>query len=361
MELKLLVGSGEFWDALKEDIARARESVSVQTLSFEGDQTGLALSECLRDSTADGKRIIVDCFTKHFITDRWVFAPQNRFDAEHRAEVLATRKMIVDNITAGVDVKWVNPFGFLYRKSPARNHKKMILVDGHITYIGGINFSDHNFEWHDMMLRIDDEEVAAFMQQDFNETWSGRDVFTRRDFDGLSIALIDGKTNEKTFSEMFDLIGSARKSIFIESPYLSFPFYDHLRSAVDRRVEVTVLMPDLNNRKWVQKYTEWEGARSGINLRTYVPKMTHLKAMLVDEEVLVVGSSNFDYFSYRTQQEVVAVVTRPDLVQDFIKRVRDADLAQSRAADADEVSRLTFLLYGFIRAMGELTVTLAKI
>jgi len=360
MELKLLVGSGEFWDALKADIEKAKDSVVVQTLSFEGDDAGMGLSHAMRACTAADRRIIVDYFTWHFITDRWVFSPRNRLDSEHRAEVLATGQMMHDNEAAGVGIKWVNPFGFLYRKSPVRNHKKMILIDGRTTYIGGINFSDHNFEWHDMMLRIEDPGVAEFMMTDFDATWSGKDLFSEHDFDGISISLIDGKTNEKTFERIFDLIGSARRSIFIESPYLSWPFYDHLRSAVKSGVVVTVVMPDLNNRAWVQRYTEWEAARSGIKLRNYVPKMTHLKAMLVDEKVLVVGSSNFDYFSYKTQQEVVAVVTRPDLVQDFITRIRDADLAQSKSADAAKVKKSTVLLYGFIRAMGKVTVTLAK-
>jgi cardiolipin synthase len=237
----------------------------------------------------------------------------------------------------------------------------MVVIDGHISYIGGINFSDHNFEWHDLMLKIDDRDVAAFMQRDFDNTWAGRDVFSRSEFDGMSISLIDGRSNEDSFAEIFDLIGAARKSIFIESPYLSWPFYDHLRSAIERGVVVKVLMPDANNRSWVQRYTEWEAARSGIHLHNYVPKMTHLKAMLIDEEVLVVGSSNFDYYSYRTQQEVVALVRNPDLVREFIVRVRDADLKQSKPADASVVKKSTVLLYGFIRAMGKLTVTLAKI
>jgi len=282
-------------------------------------------------------------------------------DKEHRAEVLGTWQMMDDNEAAGVGIKWVNPFGFLYRKSPVRNHKKMILIDGHTTYIGGINFSDHNFEWHDMMLRIEDPNVAEFMMTDFDATWAGKNLFSERDFDGISISLIDGETNEKWFEKIFNLIGSARTSIFIESPYLSWPFYHHFRLAVERGVDITVLMPDLNNRAWVQRYTEWEGARSGIKLRNYLPKMTHLKAMLVDEETLVVGSSNFDYFSYRTQQEVVAVVTRPDLVHDFKIRIRDADLARSKSADATKVKKSTVLLYGFIRAMGKFTVTLAKL
>ena len=361
MHFKLLVGSQEFWPQLQSDIEAARKSICVQTLSFEADEAGTGLSEAIRASGAADRRIIVDRFTRHFISDRWVFSPRNRLNKAHRSEVVGTREMFGLNGEAGVKVKWVNPFGFLYHKASVRNHKKMILIDERIAYIGGINFSDHNFEWHDMMIRIDDPEVAQFMQADFDNTWEGRDIYSRGAFDGIVIRLIDGNTNEQTFSEVFDLIDSANESIFIESPYLSWPFWDYLRSAVERGVDVTILMPADNNRSWVQWYTTWEAARSGINLRYYMPKMTHLKSMLIDERLLIVGSSNFDYYSYRTQQEVVAAVTDEELVSEFIERVRDVDLAQSRAVDTSEVRRSTVVLYGFIRVMGKLTTTLAKL
>lgn len=361
MRFKLLVGSEEFWDSLSADIATAESSVCVQTLSYEADEAGMRLSEAMRSCKVPDRRIVVDRFTRHFISDRWVFSPLNRMDKVHRAEVVGTREMFVQNETAGVKTNWVNPFGFLYHKASVRNHKKMMVIDDRIAYIGGINFSEHNFEWHDMMVRIEDPDVARFMQADFDQTWVGNDVYSRGEFEGIVIRLIEGSTNEETFAEVFDLIDSAKESIFIESPYLSWPFWEYLKSAVDRGVDVTILMPEANNRGWVQRYTTWEAARSGIELRYYTPKMTHLKSMLIDERVLVIGSSNFDYFSYRSQQEVVAAVTDTDLVSDFIERVRDADLAQSRAVDTSEVKKNTVVLYGFIRAMGKLITTLAKI
>lgn len=361
MRFKLLVGSQEFWSHLRSDIEAARTSVCVQTLSFEADDAGYGLSEAIRTCEAADRRIIVDRFTHHFIADRWVFSPLNRLDKAHRSEVVGTREMFGHNGEAGVETKWVNPFGILYHKASVRNHKKMILVDDRIAYIGGINFSDHNFEWHDMMVRIDDPDVTQFMKADFDSTWEGRDVYSRGEFDGLVIRLIDGKTNEQTFSEVFTLIDAATDSIFIESPYLSWPFWDYLRSAVDRGVDVTILMPADNNRGWVRRYTTWEAARSGINLRHYTPKMTHLKSMLIDESLLIVGSSNFDYFSYRSQQEVVVAVTDEGLVSEFIERVRDADLAQSRSVDTSEAKGNTVVLYGFIRAIGKLATTLAKL
>lgn len=361
MKTTLLVGSKAFWESLERDIRSASQSVLVQTLSFEGDETGMALSHAVRDSRAGDRRIIVDEFTKHFISDRSVHSRRNKRDPEHRREVLATWEMIEENVAQGVQTRFVNPFGLLFHKIPKRNHKKMMLIDDRVTYLGGINFSDHNFLWHDMMVRIEDPAVAGFMRADFERTWSGVDEFSHGAFDGMDIFLVDGRSNEATFEKLFELITGARSSVFIESPYLSFPFYEYLREAVDRGVAVTVLTPDLNNRKSVQRYTEWEAARSGIDLRFYTPEMTHLKAMLIDDETLVVGSSNFDYLSYRTQQEVIAIVRRRDLVDDFIRRVRDPDLAASRPADLGSPKASTYILYGAMRVIGKLAVTVARV
>jgi cardiolipin synthase len=360
MKTTLLVGSADFWNSLEADIRSASQSVLVQTLSFEGDRTGQALSGAMRASSAADRRIIVDSFTKHFISDRSVHSLSSRRDPGHRLEIRATREMIEEDRRAGIGVRFVNPFGFLFRKITKRNHKKMILVDDRVTYIGGINFSDHNFRWHDMMVRIEDAGVATFMRSDFETTWNGNDRFSAGHFEGIDIYLVDGRSNDETFQRLFDLIGRARRSIFIESPYLSFPFYHHLRKAVNRGVAVTVLTPDLNNRKTVQRYTEWEAARSGISLRFYLPEMTHLKAMLVDDETLVVGSSNFDYLSCRTQQEVIAIAGGKELVSDFIRMVRDPDLENSRPAGVIERRRSTYVLYGAMRLIGKVAVGVAK-
>ena len=361
MRFTLLVGSAEFWTHLRADIAAAQASVCVQTLSFEADAAGMGLSEAMRASGAADRRIIVDRFTQHFVSDRWVFSPVNRLDAEHRAEVVGTRDMIAANRAAGVAVTWVNPFGLLYRKAPARNHKKMMLIDDRVAYIGGVNFSDHNFAWHDLMVRIEDPEVVRFLQADFDATWAGRDELSQKTFGALEITLLDGATNETAFGDVLRRIDAAETSVFIESPYLTWPFWGHLKRAVQRGVAVTVLMPAANNRSWMQRYTTWEAARAGVALRYYTPAMTHLKAMLIDERVLLVGSSNFDYFSLRTQQEVLATVTDEALVAEFIARVRDADLARSRAADASDVKRGGAALYGLIRGVGTAVTALARL
>ena len=61
--------------------------------------------------------------------------------------------------------------------------------------------------------------------------------------------------------------------------------------------------------------------------------MSHLKAMLVDDEHLIAGSSNFDYFSYRIHQEILAVFTDPYVISEFRERVMIPDLANAGSVE----------------------------
>src|SRR5438046_7009580 len=118
---------------------------------------------------------------------------------------------------AGVAIKFTNPFGASPRKLLSRNHKKLIVIDESAAYIGGINFSEHNASWHDMMLRIEDEAVAGFLRQDFLATWDGRDRVAKGQFAGLDLFTVDGRTNRAAFQRVLDLIDGAQQSIFVES------------------------------------------------------------------------------------------------------------------------------------------------
>ncbi len=79
-------------------------------------------------------------------------------------------------------------------------------------------------------------------------------------------------------------------------------------------------------------YAEWAAARAGVTVRLYDGRMSHIKAMLVDGEALVVGSSNFDYLSFYTNQEVLAIVRDPEVIAQYQRDVLDPDLAAERRA-----------------------------
>jgi len=356
VQIELLVDAEPFWVRLKADIAAAQNRVYIQTLSFEGDSVGLALAEAMAASPAVDKRIVVDHYTRCVLSDKFLYSPRNLFDSELRREDKATAAMIAGLISRRVAVKFVNPVGPALCRFAYRNHKKIIVIDDRVCYLGGINFSDHNFHWHDMMLRIDHKEAAGFLANDFLVTWEGRHFGGTTDFGDMRLISLDGRRNAAGFQPIFDLIDSATESIYVQSPYLSFPFCDHLHQARKRGVTVTVVTPEANNKKAVEGYIRWEAARSDFDLWLYPERLTHLKAMLIDGKYLIAGSSNFDYFSYRFEQETMAIITDPDFIDIFVSRVVEPDRAISRRAAPEAASpagyfrRLQLLSVGRVSA-----------
>jgi cardiolipin synthase len=331
--IDLLVNYEEFWNRLSKDIASAQQSVFVQTFAFEGDSAGKQLAAALVSSTASDKRVLADSFTRVVLSDRFRYSPANLFDDELRNESRQTAAMMDDLKRSGIEIKFTNPYGLSPRRLLSRNHKKLIVLDDRTAYIGGINFSDHNASWHDMMLRIESEPVAGFLRDDFLSTWGGRNRVAKAEFDGLALFTADGRANRAAFQRVLDLIDGAQYSIFVESPYITFPFYERLRAATRRGVAVKIVTPGHNNWRFFANYARLESARSEIDLRLFQGGMSHLKAMLIDGETLIAGSSNFDYLSYRIHQELLAVITDPGVVKDFSRRVMVPDLANARSVE----------------------------
>jgi len=335
--LELLVDSTAFWDRLQADIAGASRRVYVQTLSFEGDRIGCMLADSMTASPAADKRIIVDYYTKYVLSDKFRYSPRNWLDRELKEEHRATTRMVAGLNADGTQVKFVNPVGPLFVRMPARNHKKIIVVDDTIGYIGGINFSDHNFLWHDMMLRIESPGVAEFLAEDFLSSWQGRRYSGQLSLEDIELYSFDGRSNRDGFEPILNLIRSAESSIYVQSPYLSSPFTGAMRHAADRGASITVVSPDKNNKKPLRDYIHWESCRSGFDLRLYRDGMTHLKAMLIDDTYLIVGSSNFDKFSYCFEEETLAVISERQIIKDFKSRIIDKDHAACAKADLDRV------------------------
>lgn len=327
--IELLVDSSDYFRRLREDVASARRYVLAQALSFEGDAAGLGMGDLMLTSKAPDRRVVIDSFTRHVVNDRLIWTPRNLLDRGLRAEVRETRAMIDRLRNGGVGVRFSGPAGPFLERLPARNHKKLVAVDDRVAYVGGINFSDHNFLWHDLMLRVQDPDFVRFLRGDFEETWNGRQQGSQWSLPGMVFHSLDGETNEETFARVFALIDGAKESLFVECPYVNGPFLDRLAAARLRGVPVTVVTPENNNFGLCRDAMIWHAGNSGFDVRFYPDRMTHMKALLVDGRVLVVGSANFDVLSYRFQQEFMAIVTERHLVEDFTRRVVVEDLRKS--------------------------------
>ncbi len=355
--LELLVDSGDYFRRVKEDMASARDSVIVQALSFEGDEVGLAMGDLMLSSRARDRRVVIDSFTRHVVNDRLVWTPTSLLDRNLQNEVRETSRMIERLRDGGVGVRFAGPAGPFLTRLPARNHKKLVAIDDRVAYVGGINFSDHNFEWHDLMLRIEDAGLVRFLREDFEGTWNGRQQGSRWAMPGMVLHSLDGDSNEQAFAGVFALIDGAAESLFVECPYVNGPFLDRLVAARARGVSVTVVTPLNNNFGLCRDAMIWHATNSGFNVRFYPDRMTHMKALMVDECVLVVGSANFDVLSFRFQQEFMAIVTDNRLIDDFKVRVVEEDLRRSapcREIHGRLATRLTEARLGALDRISEL-------
>lgn len=329
MSFLLLIDSDEFRAQLLQDISGARSRVYVQAMTFDADRSGLRIARAIMDAAAPDRRVLIDTVSRYIVSDRFIYYPQNWRDPGLRREWQATQDLAGEFAARGVGVRITNPFGRFWLRFFARNHKKLVVIDGRIAYIGGINFSDHNFAWHDMMLRIDRPDVAEFLEADFLSTWEGRNQSLARSFPGIDVHLMDGFSNGRSFEPVIDLLRAARESIFIESTYFALPFFDRLREIGPGRPPTVLLTSEVNNFSQMRHYVPWEAWRSGIDLRLYPGRLTHLKAILVDGRELIMGSANFDSFSGSIYQEIVAVVRDPAVVAAFKERVVVPDLRRS--------------------------------
>jgi cardiolipin synthase A/B len=326
MNIQLKVDSTEFWDSLKQDIARAKDRVFIQTLSFEGDEAGKGLADALLTSTASDRRLIIDSFSKIIINDKFIKAPTHLFDRQLHQEVKETSQTLQTLESNGVKIKFTNPLGFLLTKILARNHKKLVVIDDNITYIGGINFSDHNFYWHDLMIRLEDRAIANFFKGDFLNTWSGQNIAGIYHFELADFYIFDGHNNLSIWHKIFELIDTAQTEIIIQSPYFTFPFYEKIAELTTTGVRVTYITPESNNRKIFNIYNHWECQQAKIDLRLYRGRMTHLKSILIDNKYLLLGSANFDFVSYYFDAEIIAVIQDKQVIEEFKARVITPDL-----------------------------------
>ncbi|MEN9924452.1 MAG: hypothetical protein RL268_578 [Pseudomonadota bacterium] len=332
-KVDLTVGSEEFWRRASADIAAARDRVLIQAMTFEGDAAGQAVAGAVIASPARERRVLVDDYTRHVVND--TFLALSRSKPLH-AEAAATWDLFDAMIASGAGLRVTNPVGRNPLRYATRNHKKLLVIDD-AAWIGGINFSDHNFAWHDMMVRIECPQVADWLAGEFDRDWTGQTATTSAQVNGFDLLSLDGSANEAGFGPVLDLIASARQSIEVVSAYPTFPFVDALAEVAARGVPVRLYTPRPNNKPVIRDYLMGVAQKSGLDIRL-TPMMTHAKAMLVDGAALVVGSSNFDFVSHRANAEYVATIRDPGLIAAFTARLLEPLREGASAPEAGDHS-----------------------
>ena len=342
MNAEILVDSGNFMSKLEQEVVKATKSVYVQAMSFEGDEAGKSLINLLLKSNAKDIRLCIDSYSKLVINDQFIYSLRYLKSAKFRETVRNTKQFIEDAKAKGIKIKYTNPLGFLFLKYPRRNHKKMVVIDGEKMFIGGINFSNHNFIWHDFMLYLDSKSLSDTIQTDFLKTWSGTNQTLKIEDGKSKLYFFDGYKSKYLYDEFFTHISGAKKNIQILSPYVSNPLLSFIKEKVSKDVTVDVITPSDNNKNIFKHLLVRELKHDYFNLLEYQKGMSHLKAIVIDGEKLIVGSSNFDFVSYYFEQEVVLVSTEHSILEEFKTKILNPDLEHCIETKADSTDGSIF-------------------
>jgi cardiolipin synthase len=311
----------------------------VQFSTFEGDEAGQVFGELLLDRVAAGVevQVILDGYSEIIADDVYPFAIRGRgvlaAGKRHRLELLERLE------AGGVPVRRVNPPGRFARYLPFRDHKKMVIVDDRIAYVGGINISDHNYAWHDFMVRVDGPVVDDVVS-DFTSTWAGQTVALTEHRSDRDFALNQCPGRPTILDATLDVIAHARERIVMESPYLCGDRVETaLLDAAIRGVAVVLVTPGranhLHNRVWVRKLRR-RLRHDNIKVLGYPGTdgpgpggMTHAKLLIVDDTVATFGSLNSQEIESLTQKELNVFTRDPDLVSE-LSALANADAAVSQ-------------------------------
>lgn len=255
---------------------------------------------------------------------------------------------------AGVQVRCFFPIrrAFFAKNINYRNHRKIIVIDGKIGFLGGINIGDEYLGkdpkfgfWRDTHMRLRGDSVY-FLQHIFLNDWafvSGEKLedpryFPEHDCAGEErVQLIASGPDAlwDTILEMyFSAISTATNRVLIATPYFipEDSILMALKTAALSGVEVKIILPAISDHvlvKWASFAYLEELMQAGVKFYLYQKGFIHAKTLIVDETVASVGTANLDMRSFFANFELNAVLFGKDtinqLYEDFAEDLRNSE------------------------------------
>ncbi|MCC8361784.1 phospholipase D-like domain-containing protein [Lysobacter sp. A6] len=306
--IKDLQNGDEIFPAMLEAIRGARKTISFETyIYWEGD-VGKQFADALSERAKAGVQV--------HVTIDWAGSFSMEEDQLKEME------------DAGVQVQRYRPLHWYnLARLNNRTHRKLLIVDGRTAFTGGVGIGDPwrgNAEdpdhWRDMHFRVEGPVVAQF-QAAFNDNWikttgrvlNGTDNFPAlTPVNGMDAHMFISSPNggsESMHLMYLMAIAAAEQSIDLEAAYF-IPdqlITTALLEARKRNVRIRVIVPGENTDSDAARHAsrrDWGPMlKAGIEISEYAPTMFHNKMLIVDKEVVSVGSTNFDLRSFRLNDE----------------------------------------------------------
>ncbi len=229
-----------------------------------------------------------------------------------------------------------------------RDHRKILVIDGHTAFTGGINLADEYMNvkkrfghWKDTAVMIQGPAVRSFSLM-FLQIWNTTDPVLRYktyldvpvpEFlyeNGYVMPYADSPLDAEQIGKMvyLDMINRAKRYVHITTPYL---ILDHemvtaLTYAAKRGVEVAIVMPHIPDKKPVFALSKThypELLAAGVRIFEYTPGFIHAKMVVCDDLEAVIGSINFDYRSLYLSFECAAYLYKCDAIAQMEKDIQE--------------------------------------
>ena len=258
---------------------------------------------------------------------------------------------------AGVDLHFYNPLNLLGgRFNLHRDHRKLIIIDDRVVFIGGTGFTDEfcipdqagRCLWHEHMLQVQGPVVADWVRV-FQQQWQSTDATQGRTraslrrvripplpqgTDGLArVSLTDGRRHRELVQALLASIARAERQVWLATPYFvpGWRIRRALKRAARRGVDVRLLLcGEITDHPAVRYAGQGFYRRllsAGVRIYEYQPRFLHLKSVLVDDWVSL-GSSNFDRWTLHWNLEANQNIIDRDL-RTAVERSFTADFAES--------------------------------
>lgn len=329
----------EKFEALFDEIKKAKHHIHIQYYIYMDDVIGTELKELLIEKAKEGIeiRLSFDDVGSWKVKDRFF-----REMEKHGIEVQPFLKVRFPVLTNRVNY---------------RNHRKIVVIDGTVGFMGGMNVADRYIDsyekgiWRDSHIKIEGKAVHG-LQTSFIIDWflsrkqllSSRVYFPQLSAHGDTMMQIvtSGPTGEyrEIYQGIFYAISNAKKCINIQTPY--FIPTDSLslaiRSAALSGVDVRLMLPEVSDSRLVniasQSYIR-DMLKAGVKVYFFKAGFIHSKLITIDDSLTIIGSANMDVRSYELNFEVNAFIYDEKVAVDAVQIYED-DLKNSEQLVLEE-------------------------
>lgn len=303
-----LQNGDEIFPSMLDAIASARTSITFETYIYWSGDIGERFAEALSQRAAAGVEVnlLIDWAGSVSMDDALIERMQK----------------------AGVRIEWYRPLRwYTLSRINNRTHRKLLVVDGRIAFTGGVGIADgwtgnagDAGHWRDMHFRVEGPVVSQF-QAAFNDNWiktTGKVLHGARYFPAQTIAgdarahlfISSPAGGSESMHAMYLMaLSSAERSIDLAAAYFvpDELIVQALLAARKRNVRIRILLPgahtDSETVRHASRASWGELLAAGIEIHEYRPTMMHSKMLIVDREMVSVGSTNFDIRSFRLNDE----------------------------------------------------------